>query len=304
MKSPWFRVVYVPLLGAFTGFMLFLFAFGAVVCLSILVINLTLFVVPFWFGERRPRRLVVNGLLALLIAFLLLGALRTNLVLSIEPLSVQSFPGPGQDNTISLTNGTVTPFHSDVPEVFRFRVTLTSTDGNATPDAFDVRLNLTIVEGVSLRFENVTMVHNVSSGTDLQNGVSYENDTPLFGSIYGYGFEAHQAGGANWTKTTVLVGPIAASPGTWYVYNLLVASFTMVISVVFYLTIVFLWWYMGRMRRTRGEIMERVRERTKDTSSVAGGKATKATAFTCTNCGADVTEDASSCPKCGALFED
>ncbi|TLZ78996.1 MAG: zinc ribbon domain-containing protein [Methanobacteriota archaeon] len=33
-------------------------------------------------------------------------------------------------------------------------------------------------------------------------------------------------------------------------------------------------------------------------------KASKAAAFTCTNCGADVDESAEKCPKCGAVFEE
>jgi len=88
-----------------------------------------------------------------------------------------------------------------------------------------------------------------------------------------------------------------------------------ILAVVTYFAILFLWWYTARAREARVKAMARSAERSKEPSKddsketpkpalTFGGKAAKATAFTCTNCGADVEETDAKCPKCGAVFED
>jgi len=286
--------------------MFFLFAFGPQFCLSILVIALTMFVVPFWFGERRPRRFLVNGLIIFVIALLVLSALRTDFVLNLPPLSTESLPGVGQNENILLRNGTVTPFHADGPTDFAFRVQLFTIGNNTTAD-FEVRLNVTILDGLSGSFLNTSMVIDPSSSVQTLYGPWYNGSATLYGSVYGFTFLAHDTrNGGNWTRTVLRPGPIAASAGAWYAYNALISSFTIAITLAFYLTIIFMWWYSARMKRTRAELLDRAKapRRDAETKTSKDGKAAKATAFTCTSCGADVVDDAPSCPKCGAVFED
>jgi len=88
-----------------------------------------------------------------------------------------------------------------------------------------------------------------------------------------------------------------------------------ILALVTYFAILFLWWYTARAREARTKALTRASEKSKEAppedskesekpALTFGGKAAKATAFTCTNCGADVEETDAKCPKCGAVFED
>lgn len=303
IPTPWFRITYTVLMGVLTA-LLFPFVFGAAACLALLVIPLTVFVVPYWFGERKAKRFIVNGLVVFVVALLLLGLLRTQAVLSAEPFEVQSFTGGGQDPTMSLLNGTVSPFRSEGPTPFTFEVVLRTTD-NMSPADFAVWMNLTIVDGVSIRSEPFRMVPAAGASDNTRNGTRFTNTTTLGGAIYGFGFAVQNVTSGNWTTTPVLLAPIAAPAATFFAFFLIFSLPLILFTFAFYLIILFMWWWSSRMRRRmvppreEEEAAEEPNPRPAD-----AGKASKAAAFTCTNCGADVTEDATSCAKCGAVFED
>jgi len=134
-------------------------------------------------------------------------------------------------------------------------------------------------------------------------GTLFTVNASLGGSVYGMAFAAHRLGD-NWTFTPAVLAPIAAPVGTLFAFFFLYSVPLLGFAFSFYLFILFLWWYSGRMRRTRAGMADRAHELRKESPRAEGGKAGKSAAFTCTNCGADVTGDASSCPKCGAVFEE
>lgn len=303
-KTPWFRLIYLVLLGLASGSMFFAFAFSQAGCLAIFVIALTAFVVPFWFGERRSRRHVVNGVIVFLVALLVLTVLRTDFVLNLPPVEIQSDPAFGADPSMTLRMGNVTPYHAAGPTNFTFRVLLNTTD-NATPAEFNVWLNLTTFTGFVPTEASFPMGPDPSNlTTNAKNGTWYVTNATLYGAVYGFGFAVRRLASGNWTSTFVFLGPIAAPYETWLAYSALGSSSTILITFVFFVFILFLWWYSGRMRRTRAGMADRAHELRKESPRAESGKAGKSAAFTCTNCGADVTGDASSCPKCGAVFEE
>ena len=298
-KTPWFRVVYLALVGIFVSWMYAVFLFSSAVCLAFLVMSLTVFVVPFWFGERNARRFLLNGLVIFAIAVVLAAAFRAQIVLAAEPFEIESFPG--LDPALTLQNGTVVPFHSG-PGAYNFSVDLI-TPTNSSPANFSVWLNLTIIENLVQREESYPMSPALDPDNDTISGARFTYEVDLVDAVYGMWFYAESLGG-NWTATTLLLGPVVASASTWYVFFLVFGSPALILPLVFYFFILFMWWYSGRMRRTRERMLERGRRREEPAAHVDPEKAGKAAAFTCTNCGADVEDTDEKCPKCGAVFED
>ena len=309
-KTPWFRITYLVLLGVIVA-ELILFTASALACLFFLLIPLLVFVVPYWLGERGIRRFAANGALVFLIAILVAAAMATQSVLAQqESIPLRSDPAASAD--LSLTNGTVAPYRGGPGQTFTFRVNLT-TAANRTPDAFDVFLNLTTVDGVAFVSSSYNMTYSPGpiSSSNTRNGTWYERTMTLGGSIYLYGFSASDRN-RNWTETRGLLGPITASGWAYYglfLYILLAVQPLLPIEFLFYFGIVFLWWYTKRSRErmiragptARGTAPppERAEKRAEGET-----RAAKAAGFTCTNCGADVSEADKKCPSCGAEFED
>ncbi|HKW43929.1 MAG TPA: zinc ribbon domain-containing protein [Thermoplasmata archaeon] len=311
-KTPWFRVLYLVLLGVLVA-ELYLLTVTAVACLALLLMPVTAFIIPYYLGERKPRHLAVNALPIFLIATLLASALLTNqLVVQNQAFPLRSFVDTSTTPAMVLSNGTVAPYHGSPGQTFTFRVLL-KTPANSTA-SYSVYLNLTRVEGITPHASGFAMVPVLVS-----NGTWYQYNTTLGDSIYGYGFSATD-NRRNWTFTSSDFGPLIASGYTFYGLFLYYTGVSMLVPLTFYYLIMFMWWYSVRMRQSRTRMLEgktdipkrkaKAKENKADEkakalpSSTEGSKSTKVAAFTCTNCGADVAESDVKCPKCGAVFED
>jgi hypothetical protein len=313
-KTVWFRVMYLVLLGLIVPNLL-PFTAGGLGCLVIILVPLAVFLVPYYLGERSVRHFAVNALPVILIAVLVGGAQSTNLLLS-QPVAVplSSIPGPFASPTMALANGTVGPYHADPAQAFTFRVRLTTT-GNGTPTDFRVFMNLTTISGLaSYATSDYPMsfspVPGSSNNTHL--GTWYEFTTlNLSSSIYGYGFSVWDKR-ANWTFTNLDFGPLTAPAANFYGLFVYFTAFSMILPFAFYYIIVFMWWYTVRQRATRTRMLgaepqipkEKPKPKVESVEPTKSEKASKAAAFTCTNCGADVDESAEKCPNCGAVFEE
>jgi len=312
-KTPWFRVTYLILLGVIVS-QLYLLALSALACVVVLLIPVTVFVVPYWLGERKMRRFALNAAIVFLIAILLAAAQSTQaLLVQNQAVELRSADPAGR---MVLTNGTVMPYRGALSTPFTFRVKLT-TAGSAGPPAYALYLNFTAVRGTTIDQSSSAMVYSPGNGSSLNthNGTWYETQLSNLGdAVYLYAFSVWDRD-RNWTYTGVEIGPLTASGLTYYgffLYIWSVLSQVTLIAVVGYFAILFLWWYTLRARqlRAKGAASPARKESAKEgprepwPSTDPGGKASKAAAFTCTNCGADVSETDKKCPKCGAVFED
>lgn len=310
-KTPWFRVVYLVLLGVIVAYLL-PFTAGGLGCLVIFVAPLAVFLVPYYLGERTVKRFAVNALPVILIAVLVGGALSSQVLLSqTEAVPLASTPGAFMSPTMALSNGTVMPYHADPPQTFTFRVKLT-TPINATPDRFAVFLNLTTITGLAAYATSdygMVNITGMNSSNNTHLGTWYETAVNLSSQIYGYGFSVWDKD-ANWTFTNLDFGPLTAPVANFYGLFVYFTAFSMILPFTFYYVIVFMWWYTVRARasrtRMRGAELQIPKEKakTEDAAPLKSEKASKAAAFTCTNCGADVDESDEKCPKCGAVFEE
>jgi len=312
-KTPWFRVVYLVLLGVIVAYLL-PFTAGGLGCLVIIVVPLAVFLVPYYLSERSVKRFALNALPVILIAVLVGGALSTNVLLSqADAVPLASTPGPFMSPTMALTNGTVVPYHADPPSEFTFRVELTTTVVR-TPGNFSVFMNLTTITGL-VAYATSDHPMNFSAGPDSFSNTSmgtwYETRVNLSGQIYGYGFSVWDKD-RNWTFTNLDFGPLAAPVANFYGLFVYFTAFSMILPFTFYYVILFMWWYTVRARAQRTRTLgaeaeipkEKPKPKTEEAGPPTGEKAAKAAAFTCTNCGADVDENDVKCPKCGAIFEE
>lgn len=316
-KTPWFRVLYLAILGVLVA-ELYLLTVTAVACLALLLMPVTVFVIPYYFGERKAKRLAVNALPVFLIATLLASAMLSQQLLAQNPaFPLRSFTNTSTTPSMALSNGTVEPYHGSPGQTFTFRVRLTTTV-NATPANYRVFLNLTVLEGLTPHASpfNMTPVPGSNGTPNTRNGAWYEYNATLGSAVYGYGFSGTDRKG-NWTLTTSDFGPIIASGWTFYGLFLYYTGVSMLVPLTFYYLIMFMWWYSVRMRQSRARVLEgrkdiskgktkaKVEGKTKSApTSSDSAKSSKVAAFTCTNCGADVGENDDKCPKCGAVFED
>jgi len=313
----WFRITYLVLLGIIVA-ELYILTLSPLACLVILLMPVSTFVVPYWLGERKLRRFAENLVVVFLIAIVLAAAMQTQaLVAQQEALPLQSFTDLSR-SPMALSNGTVSPYRAPPQTSFTFRVKLT-TAANDTPSNYSVFMNLTVVLGINdfdRRPFRMTYLGANASSNNTKTGSWFVVNQTLGDQIYGYAFSVTDRR-SNWTYAGPDLGPVTSSGWTFYGFFLSIDALSQVtiLAVITYFAILFLWWYTARQREARTKALARSAEKSKETSTedskasakpplTFGGKAAKATAFTCTNCGADVEETDAKCPKCGAVFED
>ncbi|HLE54252.1 MAG TPA: zinc ribbon domain-containing protein [Thermoplasmata archaeon] len=309
-KTVYFRILYLGVLGVIVA-ELFPIIFGnaATACLGLLLMPAAVFVVPYYFGERRMKNFAINALPVFVIAVLLISFFQAQATVAPNRFDLTSGYAPNDPGlpVLTLWNGTVDPVRAPPPANFNFTVRLKILPANVT--GVTVYLNLTAVSGLSS--DQVSYPMSAFNATSTETW--YTVSRTLSPGLYVFGFWANDTGG-NVTRTFLAFGPIT---GGFFDYYALWAPFSAIdlaIPFSFYFVILFMYWYTGRMRKSRERMIGRAAERKAEKDEeekeeekpkpASGGKAAKVTAFTCTNCGADVEDTDEKCPKCGAVFED
>jgi len=328
-QSRYFRPFYLGILAlVVTG--LFAFTGGSQVtaCLGILLIPTAVLVIPYWLGERSLKNFSVNALPVFAIALVFIAALQTNAMLNQGPPALTSGFDSATANrdltTLTFWNGTVDPYRGGADQTYTFHVRLKAV--NLTSGAVVAPpSNLTISANVSqynalLGSSAIVVPLQMDPSQNATNGTWYVGEKVLPASVYGFYFWANDAAGNVTFSSFVLEplnSPVESYYGFWAVYTL----FDLIFPVSFYFIIVFMYWYTIRMRKMRERMVGRAREEPLDlekgsakgkategkeaaAAEPVSGKTKKAAAFTCTNCGADVSDEDEKCPKCGAVFED
>jgi len=301
-RSVWFRVFYLVILGLVAA-ALFRPLTGPLFCLIFLLVPITMFVIPYWLGERETRNVLLNGLVIFLVAILVTGAGEAQATIASAPILLDSAQVDGSPVGLRLLNGTVEPYPGTGPGNYTYRVEV-RTLANDTPSNHTVYLEYLTVSGLAFLNKSVEM-SAVPGVNNTRDGVIYEVNRSVDAVIHGYGFWVRNATG-NLSATPVLLGPITAGWLDYFVLWLSFAASVFLFPLLFYYMFVFMWWYSRRMRTGRARMVEDLRASAgaKASSKGESGKAGKAAAFTCTACGADVDDTDEKCPKCGAVFED
>lgn len=298
-KSRWFRVFYIVILALVIA-ALFRPLVGEAVCFLLFVIPLTMFVFPYWLGERSGKNYALNGFAIILVALLVIAVGQTQVTVGTPPAPQDSSLVPGSEPYMRLSEGIVEPFQGSAGGTYTFSVLLT-TPVNDTAANFTVLLEFFTVGGTP---ENESFEMTKSSpGDNTRGGMRYELQRAVDGGVHGYGFTAWNRTG-NVSGTIPAFGPITAGWlsffGVWAGF----AASALLFPLLFYFMFVAMWWFTRRMRTSALQAAQMGKARAGAPAGAAAEKAGKVAGFTCTSCGADVTETDEKCPKCGAVFED
>lgn len=326
-KTEWFNVILVVILGLVAvGLFQFTEIGGIGVCLGILLPPVTVFVIWYWLGERRMKRYAIYIVPVLLIATLLIAGLQTQAVVGQSKPNLSSGVDPAAPNsalpTLTLWNGTVDPYNApSANQTYEFHVRVKGTHG-ANASQANVYLNLSELVGFSETLHTYPMVMDPAHAANTTNGTWYVTWRTLGANVYAFQFSAMYNQG-NLTFSLPVLAPVLAPWTSFYGVWLVSVGEFMIYPASFYFVILFMYWYTIRARKMRERLIERAGagekmdlkkgpikkgDASKEEAALAPApsreKTKRAAAFTCTNCGADVTENDPKCPKCGAVFED
>ncbi len=268
-KSPWKAAVYIPL-----TVVLAILIFLGLVGLIIFLLPFFLFAIPYWFGERRVRRMAVVGPVVTLAVVASLATIVTYINFSSTIAIQRSADG-------KLSQGMVSP-PSGTPNSTLFNFTILYNSRN-TP-AHPPMVNITSISLGSAFVDNHTMMR----GGPTSNGSKYFYTTTLDNSLHVFHF-ALQSGNGSWIETrdvqnsdAIAVGPFTASYFTSFaVFFVVYLLRYFVIALILFYIILGLYAWSRRARERRQALL--------------GGPA-KAP---CPNCRAAVPEGATECPVCG-----
>lgn len=287
-KSRYFRWFYLVILSLMVAALLpYLPYLGPLVCLGIFLIPVLMFAMPWWLGDRKMKVLAVNGVVILFLSAFILAALDAQSAVSTTPSVLGTPAGP-----VSLSNGTVSPPRGPPTAFYTFNVTLKDTS-NRSPSSFAVYLNLTWLVGIDAIGESYPMTGAVVGDNVTLDGKSYTVNRALDDHIYYFWFSMQTPNGT-WIESTYTLGPMVTGYGSFFGISLYVGFLNMLIPVSFFYILLLLYWYTQRAKLERKRLG----------LPAARTQAVTDTGFMCTNCGADVPEDAEKCPKCGAVFEE
>ncbi len=331
-KSKYFRPFYLVILAlVVTGLFAFTAGSQVLACLGILLIPTAVLILPYWLGERSLKNFAFNALPVFVIALVLIAALQTNAMLSQGPPSLTSGYDPATANTglskLTFWNGTVDPYRGSPGQVYTFHVRLKTVDVG-TGALLPPPTNLTVTANVSQYDASLGSTPIVvpmgidTTQNNTANGTWYVGQQSLPAAVYGFYFYAEEPTG-NSTYSGFVLEPLNSPVQDYYAFWAVYTLFDLIFPVSFYFIILFMYWYTIRMRKMRERMMDRARGEPLDLekqegkekaaegkeesalpAAPSGARTKKVAAFTCTNCGADVTEDDTKCPKCGAVFED
>ncbi len=328
-QSKYFRPFYLVVLGlVVTGLFQFTGGSQALFCLGTILIPTSVLVIPYWSGERSLKNFAINAIPVFIIALLLISTFQTAAVLGQAPVTLTTGLNPATPNNqlphLSMWNGTVSPERGAPGQVYTFHVRLKEVNNTgaviAPANITTFSANITAYTPFPATQDKIVPMTVDPSHNDTSNGTWYMGSTTLGDSVWSFFFWANDTrGNFTFAAAPVLV-PIVAGPVSFFGFWLVNVVLYLIFPVSFYFIIVFMYWYTIRMRKMRERMLDRARgekldldkEKSKGATPEGGGgepakdaaKTKKAAAFTCTNCGADVTEDDAKCPKCGAVFED
>lgn len=292
-------------------------------CFGTLLIAISAYAIPRYFGLKDVKRLMIWGVVFL---FLISGA---------AMMFTESFYGSGQMQTVSssdgtLSNASVDPYTLNELGIYRFTVI------DVESDYDEIILQLGTVETVYLTYITGGQLMNYTMSEDLNytgTGIKYYVDVALepgnnhFFVIKGY-------------KSSVLVSYTSISPWPtlinesdanifYFMGNFYYLSLN--VGLPFFVLAFFSWWIRRNMDRTIARMREEGRIPPLETicpqcgqpnpNSVrackqCGGplpvfqpiaarvQASKKETFICSECGADVDDEATVCPKCGEPFDE
>ncbi|MGD0057133.1 MAG: zinc-ribbon domain-containing protein [Methanomassiliicoccales archaeon] len=268
-------------------------------CLSLILIAILAYGIPFYFGLKNRKKLALFGLAL----FIYLG-------LAFAVSSFYAYTGYPGDHISSddnvLVNGTVEPYRGDDSTIFTFSVMLTN--GNASGQVW---ANISNIFPGDISSINQTM--SPYEPAPVPGGQVFVLNKTIPAGIYAYYFTTFD--GTIWHKTpNPGFGPLAISDGA-LIEQMLYTRMLLVwlqIGTLFYMILALTWWMDSSKKRAEG-LRKKPEEDKKNKAAAKPEKGKEAQnevktkiveKFVCSECGAEVPVNAKKCPHCGEPFEE
>jgi len=253
-------------------------------------------VIPYYLRERGYRKYIVNGLVVLAGGIVLLSAFSSASIAGRVSAPILEGSAAGVD----LTNGTVTPFRGAPGQTFLFSVDI-RTSTSVGPADVQVWLNLSYLDLIG-GLATVTPAPGLSaldpSDLNFTDGKRYQvSEVATQQAIYLFGFSAlvnNVSSSPVFVRTLSDAGPDVVGFGLYFVATaIFVAREYALAPGLFYFLGLGAYWLYRRGRRQRAAVAHPTEEPVAEPAGT----------YTCTNCGATVSDEDEKCPSCGAVFE-
>lgn len=262
-----------------------LLLYSSALCFGYLAIAVIAYYVPYFFGMKDRKKLVVFGVVLFILIAIPYGVSNVSNLQGNADRTVSSEDG-------TLFDGRVAPFNAVESNVYNYTVTVSDPAiTNVWLSIIDTRTN----RNFNSPDQNITMDQFVTVGSDRQfyEGVPLQDQ-----SIYGFRFSAEN--GTALVETGSMYGPITMPDGDLYVTAISGAILSTFFSVgVLFFLLLLMTWFTDRSRKRAQEM-----QKTFGMPPAAGGEKANEERFVCSECGASVPADAKSCPQCGESFEE
>ena len=196
-----------------------------------------------------------------------------------------------------LEGGDVTPY-KDQMGTYRFNVTLYSND----PFIIEPDIRIAYARELWWDAQEVDMVAVNASDTDYTDGKDYEANVQIdTNAVYHHWYALVFDGGANpgSMNTTMIMGPLVGDESSLYgTYAGVGAINTFCNTAMLFFIVVLLYWWILKAKEQRKQWGVPSDDDSGDQP------VSKDARFSCTKCGADVTDDDDKCPKCDESFDD
>lgn len=300
-------ILTIPVGAGLVGLVFYLLLMYMLESCLVTIIPPFLMLAIFWMLDiKRVKKLAIAGLLACAVMMLVETAFFVGVYTDFEPSSAYS-----DDANMVLRDGVVSPVRGDAETLFNYTVDVHWAN---TSQIASVRL---LIIGLA-DYSNESMSLAFTEG----NVTHYYYETPVSHPINQFVFWAevnntwYLASDYSDGETIGVMGPVysdtweVAKPLLWYSA---IQAFVQFFAV--YMLLVAMIWWTRRARRMREKALDKWETKRKEAAAEAPKDEAKVPSlakamgleaddtFVCSECGADVPAEATSCPKCGERFD-
>ncbi|TLZ49070.1 MAG: hypothetical protein E6K18_08390 [Methanobacteriota archaeon] len=159
-----------------------------ILCLSLILIPLSILLIPHWFGERSVKNHAVNGVIVLVLATLFYAVILTPALLSL-PQQDQAYNVDVNNNPAqaALSEGHATPFVGAASTSFNFTVKMQSNNSDAAN--YTVRTQVVSVDGLTGTPAYYAMAVDTSRPGTIRAGQYYYVAVTLPAEVHLFNFQ-------------------------------------------------------------------------------------------------------------------
>ncbi|MFQ5910752.1 MAG: hypothetical protein ACE5IJ_08565, partial [Thermoplasmata archaeon] len=224
-------------------------------CLATILIPVTMFAIPYYMGEKRPKYFVLLGVVVIIVDSFAFGLLDADFLSRYE-VSEQVSP-----DGVNITQGLVSPTVGDAETLFTFTVMITDVNVTNT-SAVEFYVYVNVSDSQQFKTSNddpYDMFETDDRDRDATDGKNYSRTIQLSPGIHFFHFSANVNG--TWHTTLKhddlsnadfrALGPINADSLTLFQVFFVNAFVFMIFTSILFMIFVMMYWWIGKSRIDR-----------------------------------------------------